>query len=213
MPGCLELHLSNRAGGRAHQTIGLREAVERFIAYLDEWPGDIRIRWLLNLAYMTLGEYPDSVPKRYLIPVDKFQSQLDVGRFENVAPLVGLTARGPNLAGGSVFDDFTGDGLPDIFSTSLDGDLGASFFVNRGDGTFEDRSAAAGVLDQVYALNVTRADFDNDGKLDLLLLRGGWESPLRLSLLHNLGGPLRGRDHCSRHGRADRNRIGRLGRL
>ena len=25
--------------------------------------GDIRIRWLLNLAYMTLGEYPDRVPQ------------------------------------------------------------------------------------------------------------------------------------------------------
>ena len=90
-----------------------------------------------------------------------------MGRFENVAPLVGLTASGPNLAGGSVFDDFTGDGLPDIFSTSLDGDRGASLFVNRGDGTFEDRSTSAGLADQVYALNVTRADFDNDGDLDV----------------------------------------------
>ena len=41
--------------------------------------------------------------------------------------------------------------------------------------------------DQVYALNVTRADFDNDGDLDVLLLRGGWEKPLRLSLLRNRG--------------------------
>ena len=46
------------------------------------------------------------------------------------------------MAGGSVFDDFTGDGLPDVLTTSFDADLGASLFVNRGDGTFDDRSAA-----------------------------------------------------------------------
>ncbi len=170
------------------QQSGSREAIERFTAYLEEWPGDIRIRWLLNLAYMTLGDYPGKVPKKYLIPLDTFHSELDVRRFENVAPLVGLSSRGPNLAGGSVFDDFTGDGLPDLFTTSLDADLGASLFVNRGDGTFDERSAAAGLREQVYALNVTRADFDNDGKLDVLLLRGGWEVPFRLSLLRNKGG-------------------------
>ncbi len=168
--------------------IGSREAIQRFAAYLAERPGDLRVRWLLNIAYMTLGEYPEKVPVPYLIPLDTFRSGLDVGRFENVAPSVGLTARGPNLAGGSVFDDFTGDGLPDLFTTSLSADTGASLFVNRGDGTFADRSTAAGLADQVYALNVTRADFDNDGHLDVLLLRGGWENPLRLSLLRNTGG-------------------------
>ena len=91
-----------------------------------------------------------------------------MGRFENVA-VAGRPerSRGPNLAGGSIFDDFNGDGRPDLFTTSLDADLGASLFVNRGDGTFEDRSASAGLGDQVYALNVTRADFDNDGDLDV----------------------------------------------
>ena len=144
---------------------------------------------------MTLGEYPGQGPAAYLIPLDAFRSKLDVGRFENVAPRVGLASEGPNMAGGSIFDDFNGDGLPDLFTTSLDADLGASLFVNRGDGTFEDRSAAAGLGDQVYALNVARADFDNDGELDVLLLRGGWEKPARLSLLRNKGErSVRGRD-------------------
>ena len=91
------------------------------------------------------------------------------------------------MAGGCIFDDFNGDGRPDLFTTSFDVDRGASLFVNRGDGTFEDRSDAAGLDDQVYALNVTRADYDNDGGLDVLLLRGGWEKPARLSLLRNKG--------------------------
>jgi hypothetical protein len=78
------------------------------------------------------------------------------GRFKNVATLVGLTARVPDLAGGALFDDFTGDGRPDVLTTTFDVDHGASLYVNRGDGTFEDRSKAAGLDDQVYSLNATR---------------------------------------------------------
>jgi tetratricopeptide (TPR) repeat protein len=167
---------------------GSREAVKWLTAYLEEAPRDLRVLWLLNIAYMTLGEHPDKVPSQYLLPIERFRSNADVSRFENVASRVGLGSRGPNLAGGSIFDDFTGDGLPDLFTTSLDADLGASLFVNQGDGTFADRSISAGLGDQIYALNVTRADFDNDGDLDVLLLRGGWEKPLRLSLLRNQGG-------------------------
>ena len=169
------------------QQAGSREAVEHFTAYLREVPGDLRVRWLLNIAYMTLGEYPSKVPPEDLIPMDTFESKRDIGRFSNVAPTVGLTARGPNLAGGSVFDDFTGDGLPDLFTTSLDATRGASFFVNRGDGTFDEQSSKAGLDPQVYALNVVRSDMDNDGDLDVSLLRGGWEAPMRLSLLKNRG--------------------------
>jgi tetratricopeptide (TPR) repeat protein len=172
----------------AHQKQdGSREAIKELTEYLDSWPHDKRIQWLLNIAYMTVGEYPEGVPRRYLIPLDTFQSKLDVGRFDDVALRVGLTARGPGLAGGSVFDDFTGDGLPDLLTTSLDADRGAALYVNLGDGAFEDRSAAAGLDDQIYARNVTRADFDNDGNLDVLLLRGGGEKPMRLSLLRNTG--------------------------
>lgn len=166
---------------------GAREAVRWFAAYLEESPDDLRVIWLLNLAYMALGEYPESVPARFLLPVEPFKSRTDVGRFKNVAAAAGLSIRGPNLAGGSIFDDFNGDGLPDLFTTSVDADRGASLFVNRGDGTFADRSAETGLGEQIYAINVSRTDFDNDGDLDVLLVRGGWEKPARMSLLRNRG--------------------------
>ncbi len=134
------------------------------------------------------GRIPGESPACFFIPLNTFRANLDVGRFENVAPRVGLGVRGPNLAGGSIFDDFSGDSLPDLLTTSIDADTGASLFINRGDGTFDDYSTAAGLSEQVYALNLARADFDNDGNLDVLLLRGAWEKPARLSLLQNKGG-------------------------
>ena len=98
-------------------TGGSREAVRRFTAYLEKRPEDLGVRWLLNVAAMTLGEYPDKVPPRYLIPLEPFQSQVDLGRFPNVAARLGLDPGG-NMAGGSVLDDFNGDGLIDVFTST-----------------------------------------------------------------------------------------------
>jgi hypothetical protein len=166
---------------------GSREAIGWFTKYLELRPDDLGIQWLLNVACMTLGEYPGRVPQRYLIPLGPFQSDGGVGRFENIAASVGLDARGPNMSGGSIVDDFTGDGLLDVFYSTKDPTQGCALFVNRGDGKFDDQSARAGVVSQVGALNCNHADYDNDGKLDVLLLRGGWETPRRPSLLRNVG--------------------------
>lgn len=166
---------------------GSRAAVRDLTDYLSRNPEDYGARWLLNLAAMTLGEYPDKVPAQYLIPLDPFRSRHDPGRFVNIAANAGLNSRGPNMLGGSVFDDFTGDGLADILVATVDFDLGASLFVNRGDGTFEDRGGSMGLSEQMLACNTQQADFDNDGKLDVLILRGGWDDPCRLSLLRNTG--------------------------
>src|SRR5262249_33606921 len=158
-----------------------------FAEYLRERPDDLGVRWLWNVASMTLGEYPRKVPAAYMIPPDVFRSKVDCGRFRNVASTVGLDTRGSNMLGGSAFDDFNGDGRPDILVLSGDWDLGGSLFVNRGDGRFEDRGTSAGLGDQRMSVNLVHADFDNDGDLDVLALRGGWESPYPLSLLRNRG--------------------------
>ncbi len=170
-----------------HQrTEGSREASRWFTEYLNERPTDLGVRWLLNID-MTLGEYPEKVPVTHLIPPAIYRSKLDPGRFENVAAIVGLDSRGPNMLGGSVFDDFNGDGRPDILVLSGDWDKGGSLFINRGNGTFVDQGESAGLADQRMSVNLAHADFDNDGDLDVVALRGGWETPYRLSLLRNQG--------------------------
>jgi hypothetical protein len=60
-------------------------------------------------------------------------------------------------------------------------------FRGRGDGTFEERAAAAGLGDQLGGLNISQADYNNDGHLDILVMRGGWDLPQRRSLLRNNG--------------------------
>jgi hypothetical protein len=166
---------------------GSTEAIRRFTAYLEKRPEDLGVRWLLNIAHMTVGTYPGGVPKAHLIPLEPFRSGGDVGRFPNIAGRVGLSARGENMAGGTIVDDFNGDGLLDVFHSTIDPSRGCGLFINRGDGTFADRSDRAGIERQVGAENCNHADFDNDGDLDVLLLRGAWESPLRPSLLRNDG--------------------------
>jgi hypothetical protein len=42
-------------------------------------------RWLLNISYMTLGQYPDKVPQRWVIPPDTFKSDYDIGQFRDIA--------------------------------------------------------------------------------------------------------------------------------
>jgi hypothetical protein len=41
---------------------------------------------------MTLGEYPDSVLPAHRIPLEPFRSELDVGRFTDIAPQLAYVA-------------------------------------------------------------------------------------------------------------------------
>ena len=122
---------------------------------------------------MTIGEHPEKVPERWLIPPEKFAPAGAFPRFTNVAPSLDLGP--PALAGGCVMDDFNGDDLSDIFvsSSGLDGQRDQlRYFQNKGDGTFEDRTEAAGLAGLVGGMNLLQADYDNDGHLDVLVLRG-----------------------------------------
>lgn len=165
------------------QTQDSLRALHYFQEYLKLEPNDLEVKWLINLTYMTLGEYPSGVPQEDLIPEKDFTSKENVGRFRDMAPAAGLSVlRG---AGGVIVDDFENDGLLDVVISSLDVCDPIRFFHNNGDGTFTDRTKEAGLLNQLGGLNLVQADYNNDGCLDILVLRGGWEYPQRKSLLRN----------------------------
>jgi tetratricopeptide (TPR) repeat protein len=165
------------------KTTDSEKAIEYLTKYLERKPEALDVKWLLNLAYMTLGKYPAGVPKNYLIPPSTFDSAEDVPHFVDVAPAAGINLY--SESGGIIVDDFDGDGLLDVVTSDYDQCAPMHFFHNNGDGTFSDRTAQAGLSGQLGGLNLIQADYNNDGCLDILVLRGAWEFPQRKSLLRN----------------------------
>ena len=166
---------------------GSRQAIGHFTDYLSQFPDDLEVKWLLNIAHMTLGEYPDRVDPRYRISLDRYnRSEHGIGKFREIGQLVGINRL--NQAGGIIMDDFDNDGWLDLVFTSWDPAQPMVFYRNTGDGTFEDRTGAAGLSRQLGGLNCVQTDYNNDGFLDILIVRGAWQqAPMRPSLLRNNG--------------------------
>ena len=126
-----------RPGGFHTLPEGSRQAIPYFQAVLDNTAAEERLRlsarWLLNIAYMTLGQYPERVPPAHRIPPKAFESQAAFPRWVNVAPALGLDTF--SLSGGAVADDFDGDGYLDFFVSTSDLTGQLRFFRNGGDGT------------------------------------------------------------------------------
>ncbi len=167
---------------------GSRGAIAHLTAALRQRPDDLGSVWLLNLAYMTLGEYPGRVPNQWLIPPAVFESEHDIHRFRDVAPTCGLAVTG--LAGGAVLEDLDGDGLLDVMCSSWGSRDPIRCFRNEGNGLFTERTLEAGLTGLTGGLNLCHADYDNDGDADVLVLRGAWfhsEGHHPNSLLRNDG--------------------------
>ena len=84
--------------------------------------------------------------------------------------------------------DFDGDGWPDLYFTNSRFGEPNALYRNRGDGTFEDVAATAGLADlnrpgAGVSMGSVWGDFDNDGREDLLVYRYGY-----LALFKNVDG-------------------------
>ncbi len=158
---------------------GSRLAIQHFTEYLERFPEDLGVKWLLNLAHMTLGEHPEKVDPRYLLPLDHCEkSEFDLGKFRDVGHLVGVNRL--NQSGGAILDDFDNDGLLDFVVTCWAPSEPMAFYRNLGDGKMEDRTKAAGLEEQLGGLYCVQTDYNNDGYLDIFIPRGSW-LPLELS--------------------------------
>jgi len=197
---CIARHSSEscilpiRPGGVHQDQEGARQALHYWTEGLQraEPNGNLYLaeKWLLNVAAMTLGEWPDGVPEALRIPESVFASDQEFPRFHDVAPELGLNVQ--SLAGGAGVEDYDGDGRLDVVCSSWDTAGQLRLFLAREDGGFVERTHEAGLDGITGGLNLTQADYDGDGDVDLFVLRGGWQQePGEVypnSLLRNRGG-------------------------
>jgi hypothetical protein len=121
--------------------------------------------------------------------------------FENIATQAGLDFRHTNgaspekhmvetMGSGGLFFDYDNDGWLDIFlvdgGSVTDRNVAtrarSRLYRNRGNGTFEDVTAAAGITHSQYGMGACAADYDNDGYVDLYVTNAGPNT-----LYHNTG--------------------------
>lgn len=149
---------------------GSTQAIIYFQRLLDNQPNDFETRYLLNLAYMTLGRYPQEVPAPYLIKSELLQTG-SARVVKNIAMHNNLAIN--NLAGGVIADDFNNDGRLDLVVSSWDITSNIQLFVNENYGWLEE-TETTGLQNIPGGLNLLQTDYNNDGWLDILVLRGGW---------------------------------------
>lgn len=177
-----------REEGRHLVERGSRNAIRHFRRALELHPADLASRWLLNLAHMTLGEYPDAVDPALRIPAEVLRSSVEFPEFPEVAGPAGVAVRG--LSGGVVLEDLDGDGDLDLAASSWGLRDPLRVFLNDGRGKFTPHPRTEGLEGITGGLNLIHADPDNDGDVDILVLRGAWmgrEGRHPNSYLENLG--------------------------
>ena len=167
---------------------GSEKAIELYKEILRDNPGDLESRWLLNIAYMTVGGYPDQVPPGLLLKVTDDDSLHTIKPFRDVAANIGLNLK--DMAGGSIVEDFNNDNYPDIVLSSWGLKEPMHYCRNNHDGTFTNVSDSSWLGYLTGGLNIMQTDYNNDGFKDIFVLRGAWRMQFGAtpnSLLRNNG--------------------------
>jgi tetratricopeptide (TPR) repeat protein len=117
---------------------------------LDGWPD----------VFLTQGSaHPGDLDQRTHLDV-LYRNDLGRGCRE-VAAAAGIVDAG--FGQGTTVGDFDNDGFPDLYLANIDGNR---LFHNRGDGTFADVTAAAGLGHPYWTTSCLLADIDGDGVVD-----------------------------------------------
>ena len=151
---------------------GSSKAIEYYKRSLKRFPNNHKARWLLNIAYMTIGQYPSGVPERYLIDFKKYPQYEKLPYFKNIGSSLGVDTY--SYYGGSIAEDLNNDGFHDIFTTSTDLETNVAYYIADGKGNYIDKTKEAGLDGITGGSHCMQADYDNDGFIDIYIVRGGW---------------------------------------
>jgi len=191
---CLDGHNSEsciipiRGSGIHRDKSGASQAIEIYKKLLSMQPNDFVYRWLINLAYMLKGDFPEGVPEQWLIPQLKTSESIEFPEFKEISSKIGLDHIG--LAGGSITEDFDNDGDIDILASSWGNNNQIQLFINDGNGHFSNKTNESNLIGITGGLNIVHGDYNNDGFVDIFVLRGGWfseDGKIPNSLLKNNG--------------------------
>ena len=177
-----------RGSGVHRDKSGASAAIKIYHKLLTINPDEYVYRWLLNLAYMIKGEYPDGVPSQWLIPQLMPSDSISFPEFPEIAIEAGIDHI--SLAGGSIVEDFNQDGFYDIIASSWGIDNQIQLFINDETGHYSNHTDKANLTGITGGLNMVHGDYNNDGFADIFVLRGGWfgeEGKTPNSLLRNNG--------------------------
>lgn len=175
---CIEGHTSESCilpitgEGVQDKQAATRRAIALYEKLLRRFRGEYGSLWLLNVAYMSIGAYPDSVPAPLLLKGLAPQAGSPFPRFPNIALSLGVAVN--SLSGGLSIEDFNNDGHLDLFMTSYGLNDPPHFFLADGQGGYTDQTEEAGLKGIVSGLNTVHADYDNDSDADIFVLRGAW---------------------------------------
>ncbi|MES2453887.1 MAG: FG-GAP-like repeat-containing protein [Bacteroidota bacterium] len=190
---CLNNHTAEsciypiQGGGLHKDPTGSTKAIELYERILARNPDNPEAMWLMNIAYMTLGKYPDGVPKKYLL-LNPYPETHPMVPFEDLA--ADLKVNVSNRGGGVITEDFDNDGYLDIVTSAWGVQDAMHYFHNNADGIYTDLAKEAGLSSITGSLNINQTDYNNDGLKDIFVLRGGWKGELgksHNSLLKNNG--------------------------
>ena len=155
-------------------------------------------------AFFLLKKAPDGdtkVPElskakpreKYPVPQVRFTDITEASgiKFQHVNGATGKKLLPETMGSGVAFVDFNNDGLPDLLFVNSCSWPGAkeksnstlAFYLNKGNGKFEDATEAYGLKITLYGQGVCVGDYDNDGFPDLFISCVG-----KHRLFHNDGG-------------------------
>jgi hypothetical protein len=131
----------------------------------------------LDLFFVNGAPLADPTPRGTVpqkqAPADwnRLYHQKKDGTFEDVTAKAGLQGIGYGM--GVAVGDYDNDGYEDLYVTAYGGNR---LYHNNGDGTFTDVTAASGTggpttPSESWSTSAAWVDLDNDGKLDLIVLR------------------------------------------